>query len=59
MDSRLSKRRIVFDSLAGSSANIFTGPDGIYNQCMLWLVGTISVLRHNNVPVTHVEEVGI
>jgi hypothetical protein len=57
MDSRLSKRRVVFDSLAGRSANIFTGPDGIYNQRMLRLLGTVSVLSRDNVSFTHVEEV--
>lgn len=55
MDSGLPERRIVCGSLAGRSANIVTRPNIIADYSMLWLVGTVSVLLHDNVSDAHVE----
>ena len=59
MDSRLPKRRVVFGSLAGWSANIFTRPKTIPDHRMLWLVGAVPVFLRDNVSGTHVEDLEI
>jgi len=55
MDSGLPKRRVVFGSLTGCSANIFALSNIIPDHCMLWLVGAIPVFLRDNVSVAHVE----